>query len=1470
MPICADRLPNFMFMVHVGHGPSLAAASWRALKGPEDPSAPGGPLKIEIARKAWESNNIHFPSKAEVLAEWILTSFIKHGKDAGASWATVLNPDYWTLLDDILNMSSPSQTTRQNKTWLSGLCTRVSILNIVILYFKCASLAEPAHLQNALEPFARSIQVIWPQAATRMSLDALTDCLGSLLQCIASKSALINHLAPVCLLITRTFKQAVGNTTGRKKAFSWFMDQSFLRWTRVVCLESLIPTAMSREAKLLISEVYQAGIDVFFCLDSLKNSSDPLGTIFNNPKYSLSNMQTSQYKIVPMLFRAYVQELRKHRYTVFGSGSSQSQEHTVHNRLRDAGMRAFGVCYRALRECGDVLEVWKNILVLVEALEEANLVGYGLTEKTDVLNDIAGSAVTSLLEFRDERIDSSETALRILCAVSRIDFDFLSPLLPDVLAALLTMNPCVYPSTQTLLHVVLDFHSNTRTMPSYLSLVLKALSDNNALRTASTAPQAHRLCTSGALLSLAHLEELSRSIRAFLTPGQTEAAVDSSLSALRNAWTAYSERANTGCFATEPEKVEYEALRYSLAARTIAVILPSLPFSSLSEPTLASVIKSVSSTWNMALSEAARVAFSGSSLSSNGWAVQCVSAATLRIRHAVLTCPALRASGLSSPSIATGKDTARCIQSIVTIPEFIIELLRAFFDADFMGASPEEREAVIDALVIYLENNLAVPGQKHLGAELAWNGSSNSLNPVDFESRKRGALAVCHLLFDRWLPIIDEISSQKQLEQVSRLLLVRADPSDGSHTVPNQICFMWLLNRVLHSAVFWELQNIRDAVISNIYSVTQFAKWELFSNLLKQVRAPNETKPSSVGPLEAWTTEQVQSVLAAFSLLSRAPREYLPRDARLILVRRAFVSDLAVSHYEPESAKASSVLARITKTSIRLWIISVSDSCDITDIISIHLPAYVEYLIIESGNLGNDIRTVTLDLLSVIFKQAVRSATQNKSDQFISLCTTIQGQTSDMSEQARLRFIEILVAECSDAKKLSTSCINAVNELCSDMQTKYSGALSTTAESMPEISYARGLVVHLWRTCVMLQKWLNKKGTSTFGFQLVQRIMPADRYSSSNEEVKSYCTQILLLLLEELDSLNTEEREKHISSTVAAYILFVGRLQLVDQSECDAALGHTFKTLSVVEFGHVLSLLCEALEKGLATNAETRTALHLSSILIGDAPEGTMKVTQEHFEACLSIFCGDSKCAGGDTELMMEVLGFIGKMCSEKPAYLRYSALGPIWLLLAKILTGSTTHVQETCPGIVHSIASIAGSLIRLRRDLITSTLPHLGMVLSSLIRSLRAPRAQLGARQRTQVSDTLPWWVSPSAPLGVAEGRAIARLLTSLQAKTVPRTFTSRDKGKEKERIAESLLGAFSKHAAPVLGAYINMLVDPLVTVNGSIREALAPGLYALCEAMGEHGRDALMVSGCDAAGKIVFKALWKDYDKQRYVGKG
>lgn len=49
----------------------------RSLKSTSDPPLVGGPSKIEIAQQAWEDASFYVPSKAEVIADWILSKFLK-------------------------------------------------------------------------------------------------------------------------------------------------------------------------------------------------------------------------------------------------------------------------------------------------------------------------------------------------------------------------------------------------------------------------------------------------------------------------------------------------------------------------------------------------------------------------------------------------------------------------------------------------------------------------------------------------------------------------------------------------------------------------------------------------------------------------------------------------------------------------------------------------------------------------------------------------------------------------------------------------------------------------------------------------------------------------------------------------------------------------------------------------------------------------------------------------------------------------------------------------------------------------------------------------------------------------------------------------------------------------------------------------------------------------------------------------
>lgn len=151
----------------------------------------------------------------------------------------------------------------------------------------------------------------------------------------------------------------------------------------------------------------------------------------------------------------------------------------------------------------------------------------------------------------------------------------------------------------------------------------------------------------------------------------------------------------------------------------------------------------------------------------------------------------------------------------------------------------------------------------------------------------------------------------------------------------------------------------------------------------------------------------------------------------------------------------------------------------------------------------------------------------------------------------------------------------------------------------------------------------------------------------------------------------------------------------------------------------------------------------------------------------------------------------------------------------------------------------------------------------------MRSLRQSLGSKQRRLVMDSFPFWIDVvQTPLGIEEARALARLFTTLTTKTVVRTHGHQQAGTTLK--AESLSKPFSRHAVYVLTAYFEAMSDPLCVLSADIRHELQPGLYALCEMTSEHMRDAAMTSALDANGKATFKALWRDYEKQRYIGRG
>jgi hypothetical protein len=78
------------------------------------------------------------------------------------------------------------------------------------------------------------------------------------------------------------------------------------------------------------------------------------------------------------------------------------------------------------------------------------------------------------------------------------------------------------------------------------------------------------------------------------------------------------------------------------------------------------------------------------------------------------------------------------------------------------------------------------------------------------------------------------------------------------------------------------------------------------------------------------------------------------------------------------------------------------------------------------------------------------------------------------------------------------------------------------------------------------------------------------------------------------------------------------------------------------------------------------------------------------------------------------------------------------------------------------------------------------------------------------------------------------------------------------------------SIHAPFLLAAYARVANDPLVFLPLSVRRELEPGLFTLCEIASVHARNAVVADLGNVGEKATLKALWQEYEKQKYSGQG
>ncbi|GBE78138.1 hypothetical protein SCP_0110210 [Sparassis crispa] len=1441
---------------------SAAQGFIRGLKAASDPPHPGGPLKIELASKAWEDTSLYIPNKAEVIVDWILMRLLKHkSRDADP----LLDDRYWQLLSEILSCDSlrAGESARAAKAWLIPLLNCLPIAPIVRDFFNMLSSTDSEVNLNLNALVSRCLVVVWPLAVPKIGIEALLECFGAVLgwSIVPHEGEEMNgrNVVQAQLLVVQAYRAALANAANKKKLYPTFVQNHLVHWLTCIQLQGNETT----KQQVLASEIYSAGVDTLFSLEVLRQAGDQHFDAALKEEFTkgMANTPETVLTSFPRLFMSFMQSIKKHKSALFGHGSNQVPG-DITKQVQGAGMAFFASCDNLLTEGKESEQLWLTRIALLAVVDSENL--YNVRDEHAVqLLKRSGQLAIDVLEFASESRSNQRlfqrlnSAIELLSTLARIDYDIMSPALPAILPKLVAISECM-PSVLIYLGLLLDYHAKTRTMPSFIVYWLDAFSIHHIQAVGQQPRTVYHDTFSGSLLSPSYLTRLSNSIRSFLTPGQVLETVQIALQTFKDAFDKFTQHdaANAAIHgdgarkkrkkgsSTAPAKSadpEWAAVSFALVARAVVVILTSTPMHAILEDVhheIQQLLHEVCSAMVPVAPEEALDRLGKDRKDTWGW--QIVAGAALRVHYGLTMSPQLQFDVPFDEHI-----TSKMLSSVISeesSPEFSLEMFRSLLRQS--EQDPGDAENVFDAVLQYLEH--------HIGrSDASWSGKSHELTGnVAYD---QGAVALCHLLFERWLPHFHMHASEVQLARLAKLIM-SMEFGHLSPTAPSEVQkavnVTVILTKAFHNAEFWELHRLRDVLLAEMQSET--APLDLINLPLVFSELQDGSAQSPI--------EDMRKIVRVYEILLQAPAEYLPRTSRHDFLRRALAADVTMA-IAPRTNGPTNVNRRLILV-VREFVCRTMSYLGTID----HTAAadYLAFLMepclsrtTTGDTLDDELVSVTLDIIGMHLASFLKAARKGEED----AVTAVIGRfddilTSAMSlepqylqhgirQKSLLRFIDILTSD-HESSHFSETLRGSLRRLQAHMISVYLPSMLKLVAQDGEASKVlmQGEILQTWSCALSLGRWLNFKGMSTdkFGHLLVGKLLSLKAETPPPIRI---CLFVSDILFAELSTCTDVNRPVHLQCIIAAYITFFrlcGSSGLVDKQ-----LSEALSNIDKLPIRDIASLV------------------RFSSIMVHDAPQGSLKTTQSHVTRCLILFA-DCSIFLTSSHLRREVLNFMSRHFNDHPASVRSMDLSSIWSILGAVFAGSAEHDSTTDTTIFHEVIATINALVRLRRDLVLHTLPHLGMILRQLTIALRSPRPHLGGKQSRLVMNTLPKWVSADTPLSSEESKALARLMTTLSTKTVVRVHGPSSESQK----PGSLVRPFSKHAAYVLTAYIDAVNDPLCIVPTQIRRELQPGLFALCDMLGEHNRDAMMVSALGAGGKATMKALWREYEKQRYAGRG
>lgn len=204
----------------------------------------------------------------------------------------------------------------------------------------------------------------------------------------------------------------------------------------------------------------------------------------------------------------------------------------------------------------------------------------------------------------------------------------------------------------------------------------------------------------------------------------------------------------------------------------------------------------------------------------------------------------------------------------------------------------------------------------------------------------------------------------------------------------------------------------------------------------------------------------------------------------------------------------------------------------------------------------------------------------------------------------------------------------------------YSNLITTTTSQMLE-QVSKGTAVdishqsncrQLWCSMLAFGHWLGvaKPLPPLMGRRLVAKVM-ATNTSQTNYQLSGLCVDSLAILIQELILCDESGRLLHLEAIVATYVAFwrlaesngksyrqpsgsISPLFIDWRIQLDFTLSKACKSISAQEFSHTLDLCSESLSAGGISHKDLKCLVHLTGLLMHEAPQGNLPRHPLHYK----------------------------------------------------------------------------------------------------------------------------------------------------------------------------------------------------------------------------------------------------------------